>query len=112
MANVKETVLAKHKTNKDIEPREFRKVEWDKGGSWQKDWELVNEKKTTAKASKPKATEPTAEDVATIEALKSEYKSLQPEGKNVPNNKVKDVEWIKEQIEGFKLAIAEASEEE
>lgn len=127
----KKTVLAKHKTNKDIEAREFQLIEWQKGGSWKKDWELVDENKETAKASKPQAPtegagepkataettgeEPQAFDVEKAEALKAEYKELHPEGKRVPNQKVKDLVWIEDEIAKFKgeaLAKKEAGDEE
>ena len=111
MAKEKTTLLARNIVNKEIPSREFQKVEWDKGGSWKKDWELVDEPTAPAKASKPKAETPVI-DIEEIESLKSEYKSLHPEGKNVPNQKVKDIDWIKSEIAGFKLAVAEAGDEE
>jgi hypothetical protein len=101
MAEVKNTVLAKHKTNKNIGLREFKTVEWNKGGSWKKDWELEEETKTTAKSVPTKEAKP-EESLEFVEALKSEYKELHPEGKKVPNNRVKDIEWIKEEIAKMK----------
>lgn len=109
MAKKVEKVLIRNTKNKTIEPRECSKVEWEKGGSWKKDWELVDENVETGKGTKSKAKETPTVDVEKLESLKAEYKELHPEGKNVPNNKVKDVEWIEESIAEFK---AEAKSEE
>ena len=104
---VVKTVRAVHKTNKAIGERVFTEVSWKKGGSWKKDYELVQEATKTAKGTKAtKVVEgATAENQTDLEleALKAGYKEVY--GRAVPPSKTTDKVYIQAKIDEKKAEL-------